>query len=74
MKTYNVTFKNNNPKSSETFFAKAYASSMSEIKKEVGGRMSPFYGYHLTSVQLSSVDYDYNRFKVIPGFEKEIAR
>jgi hypothetical protein len=70
MKTYNVIFKSNNCKSTEHFFAKAYAKSINEIKKEIGGRLSPFYGYHVTHIFISSVDYDFNSFKTIPGFEQ----
>ena len=70
MKTYNVSFKSNCPTSHDLFFAKAYAKSIKEIKANIGGKLSPFFGYHLSSVGLSSVDYSLNNFKPIPGFEK----
>lgn len=70
MKTYYVTFKTNNPKMNDGFLTKAYAKSKKDIKEQAGGRMSPFYGYHIVDIRISSCDYDYSSFKVIPGFEK----
>ena len=73
MKTYNVFFKTNCPTGNDGFFAKAYASSIKEIKKEISSSQSPFYGYHLSYVDLSSVDYSINTFRPVPGFEQPVS-
>lgn len=71
MKTFICTFKSNNKASNDILFASAYASSMKQIREQVQGRLSPFYGYHLSTIQISSIDISLSKYKIIPGFEKQ---